>query len=676
MKLNIIKHISLYSLICLSGTALTSCEDFLDRQPITSVTPESYFTTASQVGAYLNNYYNGYLINSQGQSLFHPQSWNSGLANNDQYTDNLVEGEVANGSNLAYFAGQWESSAGQNLVSDYGRIRVWNYLINTVEPKEASIQNDDNNLSHYIGEAYFFRALAYYNALVKFGDLPIITEVLPNEEGYLQEKSVRAPRNEVARFILSDLDKAIARLNDVGFLNNQRINKQTAQLYKSRVALFEATFEKYHQGTGRVPGDSNWPGGTFSGNIQEEINFFLDQAMEAASAVADYPGLTLTENSHVINPAYGEIYGWNPYFEMFSQTSLGSVPEVLLWKEYNKALSISHDAPNRLKVGDNDGLTRSFITSFLMQDGLPFYASPNYQGDATLDQEFANRDERLQLFVWAESTVQKSDPSEQGIADAGEVKLFEKPLITNSATQNMDRTGYRQRKHYTYDYSQSVGDELLGVNACPIFRVAEAYVNYIEACYERTGQINSKADQYWRALRRRAGVDEDYNKTIAATDINRELELQDLSAWSGNGPVDATLFNIRRERRCEFIGEGMRWDDLKRWRSWDRLFTHPYIPEGFNLWDQAYQNYTAETAGEGNGELVADGSTNANASPESVSKYLRPYQRTQTNNDLYNGYTWMKAYYLSPIGIQELTLAPQMYQNPYWDSEDAGLALE
>ena len=177
MKLNIIKHISLYSLICLSGTALTSCEDFLDRQPITSVTPESYFTTASQVGAYLNNYYNGYLINSQGQSLFHPQSWNSGLANNDQYTDNLVEGEVANGSNLAYFAKQWESSAGQNLVSDYGRIRVWNYLINTVEPKEASIQNDDNNLSHYIGEAYFFRALAYYNALVKFGDLPIITEV-------------------------------------------------------------------------------------------------------------------------------------------------------------------------------------------------------------------------------------------------------------------------------------------------------------------------------------------------------------------------------------------------------------------------------------------------------------------------------------------------------------------
>ena len=47
------------------------------------------------------------------------------------------------------------------------------------------------------------------------------------------------------------------------------------------------------------------------------------------------------------------------------------------------------------------------------------------------------------------------------IADTGVVVHFGAPLISNSATQNLDRTGYRQRKHYTYDYAQSVGDELL-----------------------------------------------------------------------------------------------------------------------------------------------------------------------------------------------------------------------
>ena len=672
MKLNI-KKLSLYSLICLSGMGLSSCEDFLDRQPITAVTPEAYFTTADQVANYVNNYYNSYLVNSQGQSLFHSQGWNSGIANNDANTDNLVEGE----GNLNYFAGQWQSSSGQNLLSDYGIIRVWNYFLNTVVPKAEAgeIQDTDGNLTQYIGEGYFFRAMAYYNAMVRFGDLPIITEVLPNEESYLQEKSVRAPRNEVARFILSDLDEAISRLNDAGFMNNQRINKQVAQLFKSRVALFEATFEKYHKGTGRVPGDANWPGGNFDGNIDEEIRFFLQEAMNAASAVADHSGLTLTENTHVINPSYAQIYGWNPYFEMFSQPSLSSVPEVLLWKEYNKTISISHDAPNRLKVGDNDGLTRSLINSFLMADGLPIYASPDYKGDESIDNLMEGRDERLQLFVWSESTVLKTDPSEAAIGESGEVAYFKKPLIDNSAVQNLDRTGYRQRKHYTYDYTQSVGDDLLGSNACPIFRVAEAYLNYIEASYELNGPaLDAKADQYWKALRRRAGVDEDYHKTINATDMNKEIEYQDLGAWSGDGLVDATLFNIRRERRCEFIGEGMRWDDLKRWRSWDRLFVQPFIPEGINLWASAYQNYVDEETGQTT--LVSDGTTNANVSPESVSTYLRPYQRFQANNDLYNGYTWRKAYYLTPIGIQELTLAPNMYQNPYWSATNAGLALE
>lgn len=67
--------------------------------------------------------------------------------------------------------------------------------------------------------------------------------MLPDDQAILKELSQRAPRNEVARFILKDLDTAISRLKDQGFQNNQRINKQTAQLLKSRVALFEATFE-------------------------------------------------------------------------------------------------------------------------------------------------------------------------------------------------------------------------------------------------------------------------------------------------------------------------------------------------------------------------------------------------------------------------------------------------
>lgn len=663
-----IKNILAGTIICIGSMGLTSCNDFLDREPITSVTPEAYFANVDQVGTYLNAYYNSYLVNSQGQSLYHGTGWNAGIANNDRNTDNFVRDE----GSLTYFAGTWQVSAGQTLSNDYSIIRVWNYLLDRVLPAETdgSISGDTETLKQYIGEAYFFRAMAYYNALVRLGDLPIITEVMPNDEAILQENSVRAPRNEVARFILSDLDKAISRLKDAGYQNNQRVNKQVAQLFKSRVALFEATFEKYHQGSGRVPGDPNWPGGTFSGNIASEIDFFLGEAMSAASAVADVA--VLTENSHKINPAYGEIYNWNPYFEMFSQPSLGDVPEVLLWKEYNKSYSITHNAPYRLLLGDRSGLTRSFISSFLMKNGLPIYASESgYKGDTSIDLESEGRDERMQLFVWAESDVLKNDPSEASVNESQKVELFEKPGITNSNEQIRDLTGYRQRKHYTYDYSQKSGDELLGTNACPIFRSAEALLNYMEACYEKNGSLDGKAESYWKSIRRRAGVSENFQLTINNTNMSKEAELNDLGVWSGSSMVDATLYNIRRERRCEFIGEGMRWDDLIRWRSWDRVFTQPFIVEGFNLWDAAYLKYT-----EPDEQIVADGTTNANASPSSVSKYLRTFQRNNINNQLYNGYTWRKAYYLNPIGIEELQLAPKLYQNPYWPSKSAGLAEE
>ena len=94
----------------------------------------------------------------------------------------------------------------------------------------------------------------------------------------LVEASKRQPRNLVARQILSDMDKAIDKLQ-VNFANKVRINKYAALAMKSRMALYEATFEKYHRGTGRVPGDANWPGKNkewnknFTINQDDEVNF-------------------------------------------------------------------------------------------------------------------------------------------------------------------------------------------------------------------------------------------------------------------------------------------------------------------------------------------------------------------------------------------------------------------
>lgn len=55
----------------------------------------------------------------------------------------------------------------------------------------------------------------YFERLKTLGDFPIITKTYPNEREALIEISKRAPRNEVARFILSDLDKAIEMMQNI-----------------------------------------------------------------------------------------------------------------------------------------------------------------------------------------------------------------------------------------------------------------------------------------------------------------------------------------------------------------------------------------------------------------------------------------------------------------------------
>lgn len=178
-----------------------------------------------------------------------------------------------------------------------------------------------------------------------------------------------------------------------GFASNNRINKETALLVKSRVALYEATFEKYHKGTGRVPGDANWPGKkvhpNFTLDVDKEVDFFLTQALEAAEQVADK--VTLTQNTGVADPeTISTTSGWNPYFEMFASLDLSKNSEVLLWRSYAKtgSYSITHGAPAWVQSGSNNGLLKTYVESFLMKDGMPWYAattSAPYMGDKTLD---------------------------------------------------------------------------------------------------------------------------------------------------------------------------------------------------------------------------------------------------------------------------------------------------
>lgn len=675
-------------ILCL-GMTVTSCSDFLDRPPLDQISPDSYYTTADQLGTFTINYYTSIFPNNSG--------WFAGVATFDDGTDNQAS---RGGNSGMYLQDQWKvpTSGGIGMNA----IRNVNKFINESEAKIAAgkVTGTPEQINQYMGEAYFIRAMLYYSKLQDYGDFPIVLKEL-NIDNDLVEASKRQPRNLVARQILSDMDKAIDKLQ-VNVASKVRINKNAALAMKSRMALYEATFEKYHRGTGRVPGDANWPGKNkewnknFTINQDDEVNFFLDQAIDAAKKVCDAVPLK-TQNNHVMNPsAIGQYNGWNAYYDMFASPDLSKYPEVLLWRQFNSNLtpSLAHLTSNKLRGGASTGWTRGLVESFLMKNGLPIYASGSgYHGDTTVDMAKTDRDERLQLFMFGESDVLGIDQKSIDLANkklaAGATPLTK--ILFNAATlfatdqASRDVTGYRQRKFYNYDPAMQLGQTFSDVDGQIIIRVEEAMLNYIEASYLRTGSLDATAAGYWTALRARAGITAPISTTIAATDMSKEADVNrpsyDWAAFSAGHPVDATLYSIRRERRSEFAGEGLRNDDLIRWASLDQVKN--YQIEGVNFWDQIYQN-PSFVNDKGVSLIIADGESNATMSAKTLSKYVRPYQIQKTNNILYNGYTFYQAHYLSPFSYQEMQLCSpdgnaensNLYQNIYWPVKANGEAIK
>ncbi|MEA4982993.1 MAG: RagB/SusD family nutrient uptake outer membrane protein [Paludibacter sp.] len=626
MKRTIYIFLAAFSLI------LTSCEDFLQREPLDFGNDQAYFKSVDDMMIYANTYYSLFPGMRSG-------SWGGVYAD-----DNNSDNQTGTSANSLFYRGDKYTPLVKDSHWKFDNIRNLNYFINRINKKieEGSIAGSPELINHYLGEIYFFKAYEYFRLLSNLGDVPILDQVFSEDYDALIAASKRAPRNVVARYILNLLDQSKSLMMQKA-PQTGRLSKDAALLLKARVALFEATWEKYHQGTAFVPGNPKWIGAATypdfafeGGTIQSEYNFFFEQAIAAADSVA---------SKHTLYANYIDL------FNDTKGTAVGS-SEVILARYYLQGVN-AHAASHFLKrTGAGTGYTRSLVESFLTSNGLPTYADPSYKGDAVMYDMLQNRDTRLVKSVKAGGLI----------INGTDTLLNYKPQIWSSGNQGTP-TGYEVKKWISEEAGQE-STPTSGTSATPVFRAAEAYLIYLEAYYERNGNLGGNCDTYWKALRNRAGVNSNYPATIAATDLSKE---NDLATKSRGNYVDATLYNIRRERRSEFIAEGMRLMDLKRWRALDHMVA--YQVEGFNLWGDIYKIYSADQ--------IKVGQT---VSSSSLSTYLRPFQIVSTSI-VYEGYNFPKQHYLEPIPVSEILMTSTngednspIYQNPGWPRKIAGPA--
>lgn len=490
-------------------------------------------------------------------------------------------------------------------------LRDFNTLI-----EMSSNCTDENVRDEYIGVARFFRAWFYFEKVKRFGDVPLYDRQLGSSDKDLYKP--RDSRELVMSHVVEDLDFAIAHLPVKHSV--YKVTKWTALALKSRACLFEGTFRKYH-------------GFKLDGHTAE---WYLEQAAAAGEEFISTSGYSVYAGGGVEN-SYRDLFA--------SEDAIGT--EIILARDYDKNLSIKHNG-TYYTLGNygNPGMTRKMFCSYLMKDGSRFTDKDGWKIMSFVD-EVKNRDPRLSQSIRT-----------PGYKRIGSDKV-EAPDFGHT------ETGYMITK---YMQGADLGVDLYGAsyNDLPLFRSAEVYLNFAEAKAELGTLTQADLDKSIKLLRDRVGMP-NIDLAVANASPDPYLMAEDTGYPNVTGANAGVILEIRRERTVELFDENFRFYDLIRWKN-GQAITHKFL----GMYFPAPGAYDLD----GNGTLDVCFYTDSAPSglPANVVKFKIGERIFFTEGD--HGYVdvtpnlpgvWNENRdYFYPIPTDELTLNPNLVQNPGW----------
>lgn len=328
------KKLAIYVTAALS---MVSCIG-LDKFPLDSMSPDTFFSNEKELQAFSNTFYNML----PATSLY--------TDNADTYTQNKLPDEISGLRIVPASGGGWS----------WGDLRNVNTLL------EYSVNCKDEEVRvKYDALARFFRAYFYFEKIKRFGDVPWYDRQLASDDPELYKP--RDSREFVMQKMIEDIDYAIDNLGTSKEL--YRITSWTALALKSRFCLFEGTFRKYH-------------GITLDGH---DWQWYLEQSAAASERLIDESGYSLY-TADGPNKSYMNLFA----AENAIQT------EAILARDYNQALGVFHNS-NYFSIGQTNGqpgMTRKLVASYLMKDGSRFTDKEGWE-TMQFAEECKNRDPRL-----------------------------------------------------------------------------------------------------------------------------------------------------------------------------------------------------------------------------------------------------------------------------------------
>ena len=578
----------------------SSCSDFLDREPITKPEAGNFLTGAIQV----ENYINGLYMTLPSFSKF-----GLGVRSEEKNSDNIIaekyDARLHGQNNQFSGASDWQTG--------YQNLRKVNYFFHNYKVPEAQENEDVLSLK---GEAYFLRAYWHFDLLKKFGSIPVM-DAFWDENATIAGLQIPAKtRNEVARFILSDLVEAKNLLHSRGKYSGIRINKEAAMVLAMNVALYEGTWEKYHSSD------------DFASSTNES-NYFLGEVINWGNELFGC-GIDLYKTGQ--NPG-------DAFAALFNSKDLSGMGEVLLWRKYSSDEGVFHDVNGNLKAGVVDsegaaGITQSLVDNYLNADGT--FIDPTNEKFKDFKETFEGRDPRLIQTVMNEgakfgSATTATPMHLEEYTDEKKNTISPPKLAGDGNTRSL--TGYHIRLGIDTTFVSGNGE-----TALPIIRYAEGLLAYAEAAAELEMWSDDIANKTLKALRERAGV-----KYLAPA--------KDANFTDFGYTLTPVLQEIRRERRSELALQGFRLDDLMRWKA-DKLIVGKR-GKGAYVGDESilFKSYSPDNQKRIRERLTLDDN-----------KWADPMAGT-----LPSGYQFhADRDYLLPIPPSELELNKKLKQNPKW----------
>lgn len=480
--------------LILLGVTLTACSDFLTKVPETNLSPESYFRTEPELELWTNRYY-GLLADEDDAATVYDDC-------NFSTSNNTLQKGTRTSSSASW---SWTNLRYINLLFE-----------NSDKCLETPVR------IKYEGVAHFFRALFYYEKVRQLGAVPYYDYVISSDDAASLNKP-RDSRGYVMKKILDDLDSAAVKLPAAWSSQPvYHVSSYAALALKSRVALFEGTFRKYHD----IPDE------TVDGTVLS-ADWFLNQAADAAKQVMDSHKYSLyNKNDKKLDPSAP-----TPYREYFTLAK-AETAETILAKRYEQSLNVTHSLQFTF-TSARESATRRFVNHYLYANGSPIQSKTGWETMSYKDM-FDGRDPRLAQTIQGPGYIPEGGSAAPGL--------------------NLGYTvsGYRIIK---YICSDAKNQGSTSETDFPYLRYAEVLLNYAEAKAELGELTNDDVINTIDKIRARAGVAQLWTVPTTVDPLMRTYYP------NAKGSQLAAILEIRRERTVELFAEGQRLYDLLRWKE-------------------------------------------------------------------------------------------------------------